>query len=113
MYQSFSTETEARQWYAANTRSRPAAGGAAGAGAGGGALSGTKRHYSDISDIQPPPAFSEDVQQAAAAAGATGGGQQQQRELMVTVFFDGGSRQNPGRAGYGYVIYDRATNERV
>lgn len=32
---------------------------------------------------------------------------------MVTVFFDGGSRQNPGRAGYGYVIYDRVTNERL
>jgi ribonuclease HI len=39
--------------------------------------------------------------------------QQQQAGLQVTVFFDGGSRGNPGRAGYGYVIYDRDRGERV
>ena len=34
-------------------------------------------------------------------------------ELMVTVFFDGGSRSNPGRAGYGYVIYERTFTEQA
>jgi hypothetical protein len=37
----------------------------------------------------------------------------QLQELIVTLHFDGGSRGNPGRAGYGYAISDRRTNQQV
>jgi ribonuclease HI len=32
---------------------------------------------------------------------------------MVTIFFDGGSRGNPGRAGWGYAIRERRTDQQV
>jgi phage tail tape-measure protein len=89
------------------------------AAAGDASRAGTKRPYSDIDSSNPPPAaFTAGFAAAVAAeagAGPAGLGQQQQQQggLQVTIFFDGGSRNNPGNAGYGYVIYDRATNQRV
>jgi hypothetical protein len=64
----------------------------------------------------PPPAFNSQQQQ-----------QQQQQQpggqipspgvlsqhALVTITFDGGSRNNPGRAGYGYAVFERQRNERV
>jgi phage tail tape-measure protein len=96
----------------------PAAAAAAGDGNGGASRAGTKRPYCDIDSSNPPPAaFTAGFAAAVAAEAGVGpaglGQQQQQGELQVTIFFDGGSRNNPGNAGYGYVIYNRATNQQV
>lgn len=126
-FKSFGTQAEAEAFLAA-------AGGAAGARPQGGAskssmgaaaassLTGSKRPYSAIDSSKPPPPAFNAVSTAAAGvsgpgeAGVPGQQQQQQQrqgELQVNIFFDGGSRGNPGRAGYGYVIYDRATGVQV
>eukprot|EP00878_Enallax_costatus_P045855 GHUV01055367.1.p1 GENE.GHUV01055367.1~~GHUV01055367.1.p1 ORF type:complete len:391 (+),score=105.70 GHUV01055367.1:98-1270(+) len=48
---------------------------------------------------------------ASTAAPPFNGLQSEQRQVIV--YFDGGSRGNPGRAGYGYVIYDSTTHQQL
>jgi hypothetical protein len=124
-FKSFSTRQEAEQHYnslAGINTSAAAAAAAAGGMGGGSGLSGSKRSFDEVDMRRPPPAFTAGAVQpppAAAAAGPSAAGrlppqqQQQQAGLQVTVYFDGGSRGNPGRAGYGYAITDRETGERV
>lgn len=136
-FKSFSTLEEAQAYMRGAAGGGAAAAGGQGGGTaatqrqqqqqehpGGGSshLTGSKRAYADTIDRAPPPAFTTNPPAAAAAAAASGAGvaapsnqhqQQQQLGRMVTIFFDGGSRGNPGRAGYGYVVYDRPTMERV
>jgi hypothetical protein len=118
-YKSFSTQQEAQQHYASMTgRTLPGVTTAA-AAAGPNSLAGSKRPHSAIDTSNPPPpAFTAAGTAAAVAAAGVSGQQQQQQqqppgELQVTLFFDGGSRGNPGRGGYGYIIYSRATGQTV
>jgi hypothetical protein len=108
---SFATQQEAEQYLGSMNSSNQGAPAAAGPSS---SLAGSKRPFSDMDSRPPPPAFSKASQHPPAAAAAAGPGvvgvpQQQQGELQVTIFFDGGSRGNPGVAGYGYSIEDRQT----
>ncbi|KAF6265041.1 Caulimovirus viroplasmin-domain-containing protein [Scenedesmus sp. NREL 46B-D3] len=63
----------------------------------------------------PPPAFSGKQQQQAAGGQAPSPAAPSAlppQHLFVTTTFDGGSRNNPGRAGYGYAVFERERNER-
>jgi hypothetical protein len=62
-----------------------------------------------------PPAFNaqqQQQQQQAAGGQALSAGVPPQYPA-VTITFDGGSRNNPGRAGYGYAVWERKRNDKV
>jgi hypothetical protein len=119
-FKSFASQQGAEQYLHSMSSSNQGTAAAAAAGPSS-SLAGSKRPFSDMDSRPPPPAFCEASQlppAAAAAAAAAGPGvvgvpQQQQGELQVTIFFDGGSRGNPGVAGYGYSIEDRQTGFHV
>jgi hypothetical protein len=73
-----------------------------------------KRQRGDSYEAAAPPAFSVQQQQQQQAPGgqAVSPGVLPQYP-MVTITFDGGSRNNPGRAGYGYAVFERQRKERV
>jgi hypothetical protein len=75
-----------------------------------------KRQRGDSYQAAAPPAFNaqqQQQQQQQAAGGQTLSLGVPPQYAAVTITFDGGSRNNPGRAGYGYAVWERQRNDKV
>eukprot|EP00878_Enallax_costatus_P029410 GHUV01031889.1.p1 GENE.GHUV01031889.1~~GHUV01031889.1.p1 ORF type:complete len:248 (+),score=60.67 GHUV01031889.1:79-822(+) len=128
VYKGFSSAAEAQSFVGSPSAAQAAGPARAPATKRGGAATEDdalrkRRKSEDYQAAAPPNAFAppQTLMQygqqsqlrtvASTAAPPFNGLQSEQRQVIV--YFDGGSRGNPGRAGYGYVIYDSTTHQQL